>query len=759
MPVSARRRLANVTVAAATLAAAVVLAFAHPSPAAAKRAIAETDLFRFVWTADPQISPDGRRVVYVRVTVSAKKDGYDTALWIVPADGSEPPRPFTSGPADSRPKWSPDSSRLAFVRAVEKDGKRQPAQLYLISTQGGEAAALTDLPKGAGNPEWSPDGRTLAFASATSAKDLAKRAAKEAKEAKEKAKDDKDAKQPAEPQAPQDAHESDVRVVTRAVYRSNDAGYLDPTRINHLWTLRVPTDGSGAIPEPKRLNRVAEGKPDDLNEGGALWSPDGSLVYFDANPDKEAYYSPPHREIYAVPAAGGAARRVLSFDGEMHDPVLSPDGKRIAFSGYANPAKDRSYNQPNLYVADVTGPPGSPEIGKPRNLTAELDADVLASVGSDQHPPRAAENPPIVWSAGGRSLVVEVNRRGRGNLWRIDVASGKAEPLTQGDQEVVAYSATPDGARFAVVISNPTVLGDLSAFDAGAAEGGRLTPLAHPNQELFSQLELTSPEEITYKSFDGRQIHAFVQKPADFVAGKRYPLILNIHGGPHSAYGTTFFHEMQWMAAKGYVVLYPNPRGSSSYGQEFGNVIQYEFPGDDAKDLLAGVDEMVKRGIADPKKLGVTGGSGGGILTNWIVTQTDRFAAAAAQRSIADWSAFFYTADFTLYRPTWFHGAPWEDPQDFARRSPITYAARITTPLMLIEGEADYRTPPAAGGEQMFRALKYQKKPTVMIRFPGESHELSRSGQPWHRVERLRHIVAWMDKYLQGKKVDTYDVR
>jgi dipeptidyl aminopeptidase/acylaminoacyl peptidase len=206
------------------------------------------------------------------------------------------------------------------------------------------------------------------------------------------------------------------------------------------------------------------------------------------------------------------------------------------------------------------------------------------------------------------------------------------------------------------------------------------------------------------------------------------------------------------------VVLYPNPRGSSSYGQEFGNVIQYEFPGDDAKDLLAGVDEMVRRGIADPKKLGVTGGSGGGILTNWIVTQTDRFAAAAAQRSIADWTTFFYTADFTLFRPTWFRGAPWEDPQDFARRSPITYANRITTPLMLIEGEADYRTPPAAGGEMMFRALKYQKKPTVMIRFPGESHELSRSGQPWHRVERLRHIVAWMDKYLQGKKIDTYDV-
>ncbi len=212
------------------------------------------------------------------------------------------------------------------------------------------------------------------------------------------------------------------------------------------------------------------------------------------------------------------------------------------------------------------------------------------------------------------------------------------------------------------------------------------------------------------------------------------------------------------MAAQGYVVLYPNPRGSSTYGQDFGNVIQYEFPGDDAKDLLAGVDEMVKRGSIDAERLGVTGGSGGGILTNWIVTQTGRFKAAAAQRSIADWSAFWYTADFTLFQPTWFKGAPWEDPEDYARRSPITYAAKITTPLMLIEGEEDYRTPPAAGGEMMFRALKYLKKPVVMVRFPGESHDLSRSGQPWHRVERLRHITAWFDKYLQGKKIDTYDV-
>jgi dipeptidyl aminopeptidase/acylaminoacyl peptidase len=211
------------------------------------------------------------------------------------------------------------------------------------------------------------------------------------------------------------------------------------------------------------------------------------------------------------------------------------------------------------------------------------------------------------------------------------------------------------------------------------------------------------------------------------------------------------------MAAKGYVVLYPNPRGSTSYGQQFGNIIQYHYPGDDFKDLMIGVDEVLKRGYIDPKKLGVTGGSGGGLLTDWIVGHTDRFAAAVAQRDIASWAAWWYAADFTLFQPSWFKAPPFQDPQDYVNRSPITYIQNVHTPLMLVLGEADFRTPPAAGGEEMFRALKFLKRPVVMVRFPGESHELSRSGQPWHRVERLEHIVGWFDKYLQGMPKPEYD--
>jgi dipeptidyl aminopeptidase/acylaminoacyl peptidase len=727
---------------AAALFTLLVLAAPRILPAADRRSIAETDLFKFVWTADPRISPDGKQVVYVRVTVNEKKDGYDTALWTVAADGSEPARPFTSGPHDSSPRWSPDGTRISFVRLPEKDREKEGPQIFLISTRGGEAVALTSMPKGARDAVWSPDGKTIAFGSSANDKDLKKWRAqkeKEAKDSKDKEKSAKDEKG----EKVDDDHESDVRVITKAIYRFNGGGYDDPSHPNHLWTIAVPVDGAKA-PEPKQLTSG------ELSQRDPSWSPDGSLLYFGSERTKEPYYEDPKSNLFVVPATGGEVRPVLSFNGGTQNYSLSPDGHSIALIGFANPTKPRSHNETDLFVIDTAA--GS----EARNLTTSYDGEIGDGVGSDQHPPRGGSESPIVWSRDGRFLYVTAAEQGRANLSRIDVATGTLQPVTRGDQEVVSYSASADGSRMALVLSTTTVLGDLFSLDTAS---GKLTLLARPNQELFSQLNLTPPEEIVYKSFDGKEIHAFVQKPADFDPKKKYPLILNIHGGPHSAYGFTFFHEMQWMAAKGYVVLYPNPRGSSEYGQDFGNVIQYEFPGDDAKDLLAGVDEMVKRGIADPKRLGVTGGSGGGILTNWIVTQTNRFAAAAAQRSIASWADFWYTADFTLFRPTWFRGAPWEDPEDFARRSPITYAARITTPLMLIEGEADYRTPPGAGGEQMYRALKYMKKPVVIVRFPGESHELSRSGQPWHRVERLRHIMAWMDKYLQDKPTDAYDVK
>jgi dipeptidyl aminopeptidase/acylaminoacyl peptidase len=705
--------------------AALALTFTPALARAAARPISETDLFRFVWVADPQISPDGRRVAFVRVTVSDKKDGYDSAIWVADADGVRPPRALTAGPQDLSPRWSPDGRRLAFTRAVEKAGKLQPAQLYVLTMDGGEPRAVTDIAKGASGPVWSPDGSRLAFTSTANAADL-----------------DKAVRRPGSGDGSEE-RESDVRVITRAAYRSNGRGFLDLARPAHIWVIAAGEGSERAKPQA-----VTSG---EFDETSPAFSPDGRTIFFVSNRLKEPYYDTPDSDLYSVAASGGALTRVASIDGTIAEFALSADGRRVAFQGAPRGADSvRSYDQPELYVAEVAGG------AAPRMLTGGYDADIGAGLTGDQRAPRGNLPAAPFWSRDGRSVIVRAADHGRANLHRVDLASGRLDAVTTGDEEVVGYTATPDGARIALVVSTPTEIGDL--FVAEAAPGSVPRRLTRFNEALFSELQLGTVEEIVHPSFDGKTIQGWILKPPGFDPARRYPLILDIHGGPHAAYGATFSHEFQWMAAEGYVVLYPNPRGSTSYGQEFGNVIQHHYPGDDAKDLMAGVDVLVKRGIADESRLGVTGGSGGGVLTNWLITQTNRFKAAVSQRSIADWAGFWYTADFTLFRPSWFKAPPWEDPADYAARSPITFVKNITTPLMLIEGEADLRTPPSDGGEQLFRALKYLRRPVVMVRFPDESHELSRSGKPWHRVERLRHIVGWFDKYLLGQSGAEYDV-
>jgi len=694
------------------------------SLSAQKRMITEMDLFKFVWIADPQISPDGSRVAFVRVWVNQKADRYDSALWIALAGGGAA-RQLTAGPRDSSPRWSPDGKQLAFIRSVEKEGRPQPSQIYLLPFDGGEAQALTDTPRGAGSPEWSPDGKTIAFASS---EDLSKKdnAMTEGGEVKDK----------------QPERVSDVRVITRATYRFNGPGYLNPKSHSHIWTVAAAAS-PGATPKPKQITKG------NFDEGNLSWSPDGKRICFTANRALEPYYEPPRADLYSIAPDGSDEKKIISFDGGMRGYSFSDDGKRIAFGGSLTRKPIQSYTQPDLFVADnMAG-------ATPKNLTADYDFDIGGGIGGDQRAPRGGSPGSVIWSKDGRYLYTNVAEHGRANLKRIDASTGKVEAVTTGDHEVQAYTATPDASKMVLLISSSVSVGDLFLLDTAS---GKLTQLTKINDELFSQINITHPEEIWYTSFDGKRVQAWIQKPPNFDASKKYPFILEIHGGPHAAYGFNFTHEFQWMAAKGYVVLYTNPRGSTSYGQDFGNIIQYNYPGDDYKDLIAGVDEVLKRGYVDENRLGVTGGSGGGVLTNWTVGHTNRFKAAVSQRSIADWAGFWYTADFTLFQPTWFRGAPWEDPQDFVNRSPITYIKNVTTPMMFIEGEVDWRTPANEGGEAMFRALKYRKIPTVMVRFPNESHELSRSGAPWHRIERLQHILNWFDKYLQDKPIKLYDV-
>jgi dipeptidyl aminopeptidase/acylaminoacyl peptidase len=715
---------------------------------AQKRNITEKDIFNFVWIGDTQLSPDGNRVAYVQTTVNAKRDGYDTALYLL--DTTQPmsaPRRLTNGPHDGQPRWSPDGTQIAFTRAVEKEGKPTPPQLYLLSLSGGEPVQVSALEKGVGSPQWAPNGSCIAALSETPIVPEPKKD-KDSAEKKDGAKADE--------------HKSDVRIITKAVYRNNGTGYLDNKDAGQLYLFNMAKVGAKAVTPWQ----ITAGR---FSVSDFVWSPSSNAIYYASEHTDEPYYDLPHNEIYVVETSDAAMK------GEKDAPpistlvakltfgasglTLSPDGKRLAFHGDEQPlTKPRSHQQADMFVVDLDGG----KAGAPKNLTANYDYEIGSGVGGDNTAPRGGGRSGPIWTADGKSIIDVVGKQGSALLVSIDASTGAVTELTAEKQAVVGFAAKPEGPKLVALISTPIAVGDLFSVTADGSK--QQTQLTDMNKELFSKLNLTMPQDMQVtptanpKDIPGSKIESFVQLPPDFDKTKKYPLILNIHGGPHSAYGWVFDHEMQWMAAKGYVVVYPNPRGSTTYGQVFANIIQHNYPGDDFHDLMDCVDAVVKEGYVDPARMGVTGGSGGGLLTDWTVTHTNRFKAAVAQRDITDWSNWWYTADFTLFQPTWFEGAPFDKVDEFKKYSPITYVTNIQTPMMFILGEADYRTPPTGGGEDFFRALKYRKIDTVMVRFPGESHELSRSGQPWHRVERLENIVNWFDKYLMGVPQPQYDV-
>jgi dipeptidyl aminopeptidase/acylaminoacyl peptidase len=539
----------------------VVFVTAIAAAFAQKRNITEKDLWNFVWIGDPQVSPDGSRVAFVRVTVNDKKEGYNTSIWSVPIAGGEAPRQLTKGDHDTTPRWSPDGNFLLFLRSTEKNGKPEPPQLALLPMAGGDSFVFTDLPRGAGNPVWAPDGKNIAFGSDTNAEDLAKQEKTKSEEQAKKSgaatatpglRSSASAKAMADKSpAARDEHESDVRVITRAVYRQDNEGYIDPKHPAHIWIVSAPRSAEEKV-KPRQLT---SGRFDEDN---AIWSKDGSQVYFTSSRIDEPYYELPRTDLYSVPAAGGNPTKITTIDlNTQFGPgggalSLSPDGKQVAFLAATNQPIN-SYTEPDLWVLDL-----SPN-AKPRNITANFDFDIDGFVIGDSASPRAGGPNKPVWTADGKGLIAVYSKEGKRNIGLFDATaagtgdSGKSNPvqdLTSGNHGVMSFRTMPDASKLVYVLSTPTVVNDLFVIDR-TTPGASPKQLTNVNEELFSKLNLTEPEEVWYDSFDGKRIQAWVQKPPNFDPHKKYPLILNIHGGPHVAYGHIFVHEFQWMAAKG----------------------------------------------------------------------------------------------------------------------------------------------------------------------------------------------------------------
>jgi dipeptidyl aminopeptidase/acylaminoacyl peptidase len=646
------------------------------------------DEFQIQLATDPQISPDGKKIVYVRRFADPMTDKRYSNLWIINSDGSDH-RPITTGNrSDLSPRWSPDGTRLAYLSDV--DGKQQ---IYVRWMDTGQTARITNLEQSPDAIAWSPDGRMLSFSSLVLGKsphlaDL--------------------------PSPPSGAKWADPPTAyNRLVYRFNGTGYLKP---GFMQVFVVSAEGGA----PRQIS--TGDFPNGGNEFGparASWSPDGKFLIVSANRHPESDHEYLDTNVYEFAVADGALRELTNRKGPDNNATVSPNGKWIAYTGFDD--RYQGHQTTKLYVMNRDG-------SSPHTVSDKLDRD--------------AESPE--WAQDNSGVFFEYDDQGDTKIGFASLDGSFKKVADHVASVVSAYG----GGSFSVAHTGALAFTSGSTDNPGdiaVTTGGGMKVLTSVNRELLAQKAPGHVEEIWFESSkDQRKIQGWILEPPGFDPSKKYPLILEIHGGPFADYGDRFDFEKQVYASMGYVVLYVNPRGSTSYGEEFANLIHHAYPGDDFYDLNSGVDAVMAKGYIDTDNLFVTGGSGGGVLTCWTIEHTDRFRAAASLYPVINWYSFALTSDIPFIIKYWFPGNPWDNTDEYMKRSLTDLVTKVKTPTMVMTGEQDYRTP-ISEAEQFYEALKLLNIDAVLVRVPEEPHGIGR--RPSHHIAKMLYVTGWFDQH------------